>query len=153
MKKSDIARLETKLKSLRADLAKLSDAKPMEEFLQIIHKPGFTTVAEGMLIEAIVASLHAQIRVALEMRASLLNAASRVELNPQPLPPDLTEFWRRHCRKRPKGAEIDRARLIARRRTCGFFRAANKSRRAWLVAFASFVIVDGPMLMRRIGSA
>ena len=87
MKESDKARLETKLKSLQSDLAKLSDAKPMEEFLQIIHKPGFTTVAEGMLIEAMVASLHGHIGAALETRSALLNAASRVELNPQPLPP------------------------------------------------------------------
>ena len=87
MEQAGMARLEARLKTLHSDLAKLGDAKPMEEFVQIIHKPGFTTVAEGMLIEAMVASLHGQIGAALELRTSLLNAASRVELNPQPLPP------------------------------------------------------------------
>lgn len=87
MKKSDIGRLETKIKGLNADLAKLGDAKHMEEFLTIIHKPGFTTPAEAVFIEAMVASLHAHTTAALELRASLLDAAARVELNPQPLPP------------------------------------------------------------------
>jgi hypothetical protein len=87
MKKADIARLETKIRGLQSDLAKLGDHKPMDEFLTIIHRPGFTTPAEAMFIEAMVASLHGQIGTALELRASLLNAASRVELNPQPLPP------------------------------------------------------------------
>jgi hypothetical protein len=59
----------------------------MEELLKIIHKPGFTSLAEGMFIEAMVASLHGHIGAALELRTSLLSAASRVELNPQPLPP------------------------------------------------------------------
>jgi hypothetical protein len=87
MKKAHVAHLETKIKSLNADLAKLGDSKPMEEFLRIIHQPGWTTIAEGLFVEAIVASMHAQASAALELRTSLLNAASRVELNPQPLPP------------------------------------------------------------------
>ena len=87
MNKTHIAQLESKIKSMNADLSKLGDSKPMEELLRIIHKPGWTTVAEGLFVEAIVASMHAQVGAALELRTALLNAASRVELNPQPLPP------------------------------------------------------------------
>ena len=87
MKKAHLAQLEAKIKGLNADLAKLGDSKPTEELLRIIHQPGWTTIAEGLLVEAIVASMHAQVGAALELRTALLNAASRVELNPHPLPP------------------------------------------------------------------
>lgn len=87
MKKSEITHLQTKIKTLNSELAKLGDPKPLEELLQIVHKPGFTSVAEGMFIAAIVDSLQQHTAATLQLRTSLLSAASRVELNPQPLPP------------------------------------------------------------------
>lgn len=87
MKKSEIAHVESQLKSIRDTLAKVSDAKAHDAFLALIHKPGFTTVAEGLFITAIVDAMQVQTRSLGEMQSALLSAASRVELNPQPLPP------------------------------------------------------------------
>jgi hypothetical protein len=87
MNKAHLALLELKIKGLNAELAKLGDTKPTEELLKIIHHPGWTTIAEVLLVEGTIASLHAQVGAALQLRTALLEAASRVELNPQPLPP------------------------------------------------------------------
>jgi hypothetical protein len=87
MEKRDLSYLETQTKELRATMANLADDGGYEEFLSIIRRPGFTSVAEIALIRGIVDSMLAQAKTVLTLQQALLSAASKVELNPQPLPP------------------------------------------------------------------
>lgn len=50
-------------------------------------RPGWTTIAEVAFFNGMVDSLIAQVEALTTIHAALLDAAERVELNPQPLPP------------------------------------------------------------------
>jgi len=87
MKKDDLADLESKIKTLRNNLKSLADDRAFDEFISIIHKPGFTSVAEQFFILAVVDSMSGQTKVLSDLKQVLLTGAGRVMLNPQPLPP------------------------------------------------------------------
>jgi hypothetical protein len=87
MEKHDLTHLETKVKELRDTLTSAADDNGFDEFLTIIHKPGFTSVAEVALLRGVVDSMNEHSKTLLGLKHVLLNAASKVELNPQPLPP------------------------------------------------------------------
>jgi hypothetical protein len=87
MEKHDLTHLETKVKELRDTLTSAADNSDFDEFLTIIHKPGFTSVAEVALLRGVVDSMNEHSKTLLGLKHVLLNAASKVELNPQPLPP------------------------------------------------------------------
>jgi hypothetical protein len=87
MEKRDLAQLESKIKELRAELTRLADGSGFEEFITVIHKPGFTSVAEHVLLRGVVDSMHEQAKTLLGLKQVLLTGAAKVELNPQPLPP------------------------------------------------------------------
>jgi hypothetical protein len=87
MQKHDLDRLETKTRELRSTATKLADDGGFGELLRIIHRPGFTSVAEAALIVSIVDSMAAHASTLLTLQQALLSAAAKVELNPQPLPP------------------------------------------------------------------
>ena len=87
MEKHDLAHLEKKIGELRASLTNMADDKGFAELLTIIHKPGFTSVAEHLLLRGLVESMVEQAKTLSSLRQILLSAASKVELNPQPLPP------------------------------------------------------------------
>ena len=87
MEKHDVTHLETQIKGLRGNLAKLTDDKDLQQFLVTIHHPGFTTPAEFALFHGVVDSLLAQTKTLSSLRQVLTSAAAKVELNPQPLPP------------------------------------------------------------------
>ncbi len=87
MEKHDINHLETQIKELRGNLAALADDKDLQHFLVTIRHPGFTTPAEFLLFRGVVDSMLAQSKTLSSLRQVLTSAASKVELNPQPLPP------------------------------------------------------------------
>jgi hypothetical protein len=87
MKKAELTHLETKIKELRTTLTNVADGKDFEEFVRIIHKPGFTTVAEAALLNGVVDSMMEQAKAVSGLKRVLLTGAEKVELNPQPLPP------------------------------------------------------------------
>jgi hypothetical protein len=87
MEKHDLTHLETKVKELRETLTSAADGKGFDEFLTIIHKPGFTSVAEVALLRGVVDSANEHAKTLLGLKHVLLDGASKVELNPQPLPP------------------------------------------------------------------
>ena len=87
MEKRDVIHLEAQIKQLRGNLSGLADGKPFEELLVIIHKPGFTTPAEALLLTGLVDSMIEQTNCLSGLKQLLLNASAKVELNPQPLPP------------------------------------------------------------------
>jgi hypothetical protein len=87
MQQHDLRHFETRIKDLCDSLTGAADRKGFEEFLTIIRKPGFTTVAEIALLMGVVDSMHEQTKTLLGLKQVLLSGASKVELNPQPLPP------------------------------------------------------------------
>ena len=87
MQQHDLRHFETRIKDLCDSLTGAADRKDFEKFLTIIHKPGFTTVAEIALLMGVVDSMHEQTKTLLGLKQVLLSGASKVELNPQPLPP------------------------------------------------------------------
>lgn len=83
----NLAHLETRIKELRIQLATMADTQDLEEMISIIHKPGWTTPAEYVLVSGLVDTMHEQAKVLASLRQTLLNGGRTVELNPQPLPP------------------------------------------------------------------
>ena len=87
MQQHDLTHLETSIKHLCDNLANVADRKSFDEFVAIIHKPGFTTIAEVALLRGVVDSMQEQAKMLAGLKQILLSGASKVELNPQPLPP------------------------------------------------------------------
>jgi len=87
MQQHDLTHLETRIKDMCDSLTSVADKKGFEEFLTIIHKPGFTTPAEIALLRGVVDTMQEQTKTLIGLRQLLLSGASKVELNPQPLPP------------------------------------------------------------------
>jgi hypothetical protein len=57
----DIPALETKVRTLGEAISKVSDAKHAELLARIIHRPGWTTVAEHELVHAHLDAFHSQV--------------------------------------------------------------------------------------------
>jgi len=87
MEKQHIQHLETRLNELHKSMITLGDREPMSELINIIHRPGWTTIAEEAFFTGIVDAMQAQTKTLLAMKQVLLSGASKVALNPQPLPP------------------------------------------------------------------
>jgi len=87
-RKSHVESLERKINELRAVSKKLQEGNAMlDELWNLIHRPGWTTLPEATLVEAILESQTKHAQTAYELMKSLMSAAAKVELNPQPLPP------------------------------------------------------------------
>jgi hypothetical protein len=87
MEKHELDHLESRTKELRQHLRSLADDKSLEEFMFIIRKPGFTSVAEALLFRGAVDGLLAHVQAVNGLKNVIVSAAAKVELNPQPLPP------------------------------------------------------------------
>lgn len=87
------AHLETRIKEFSTLLATLADTQDLEELIHIIHRPGWTTPAEYVLVSGMVNAMQEHAKALASLRQVLLNgsravgAGDQVELNPQPLPP------------------------------------------------------------------
>jgi len=87
MEKHDVVHLENKIQELSDSLTGLAAEKGFKDLAALIHKPGFTSVAESFLLTGVVGSMIEQAKVLSGLKQVLFDAAARVELNPQPLPP------------------------------------------------------------------
>jgi hypothetical protein len=74
----DLKALETKIKGLRDSCTKLNDDKHYDEMLTIIHKPGWTTPAEYLLVRAIVDSMASHTEALGSLQQSLLEGSRMV---------------------------------------------------------------------------
>ena len=81
------AHIETKLKELHASIQHLAGGETVDSMVSVIHKPGWTTIAEVAFFTGIVDSMTAHAKALSSLKQTLLSAAAKVELNPQPLPP------------------------------------------------------------------
>jgi hypothetical protein len=51
MPEKSVAQIEQRLAALKKDIQQLSNANVYDQLVQIIHKPGWTTVAEARFFE------------------------------------------------------------------------------------------------------
>ena len=90
MDKQQATHIETQLKELHASLQRLSGGDSVESMVSVIHKPGWTTIAEVAFFTGIVDSMISHSKALFSLKQVLLSGAAKVTLNPQPLPPGLS---------------------------------------------------------------
>jgi hypothetical protein len=74
----DIPALEAKLRKLDQSLSELTSAKPTDQLLTIIRRPGWTTPQEAQLVHAMVDALQHQIDGVNRSGAALVNIADNI---------------------------------------------------------------------------
>jgi hypothetical protein len=77
MDKHDLTRLEGQIKELGGTLISLADDRDFQEFITIIHRPGWTTVAEYSFVTGVVDSMLAQAKTLVGLKQVLVNGSSR----------------------------------------------------------------------------
>ena len=83
-----VKQLEGKIRDLQDIFGDFGDAKrDLGQLLKIIHNKGWTTIAELALVDAVLNAEKRYAQATLQLNRALLSGASKVELNPQPLPP------------------------------------------------------------------
>ena len=88
MPKDHADELKGKITELRDILDGFGDARrDLNQVLKFIHQPGWTTPAEFALVEAVLSAEKKYALATLQLNKAFVSAASKVELNPQPLPP------------------------------------------------------------------
>ena len=78
MSTHDPIALDHRIKLAREAFEQYGSTDDMDELLLIIHRPGWTTIAELMLVEGLLESLTVHTRTLLATRQALLNASKRV---------------------------------------------------------------------------
>jgi hypothetical protein len=78
MANHDIGHLERSLKTLSAELSRLSDEENFLELIKILHHPGWTTPAEFTFASGIVASMATQVGTLLALKESLIVGGRQV---------------------------------------------------------------------------
>jgi 3-methyladenine DNA glycosylase/8-oxoguanine DNA glycosylase len=73
-----IQRFEQKLTSARQAIAALPDDDFYDLLWSLIHRPGWTTLAEGAFFEAVVDSITVQAQLLSQAHQQLLNASQMV---------------------------------------------------------------------------
>lgn len=73
-----IQRLEQKITAARQAVAALPDEDFYDQLWQIIHRPGWTTIAEGLFFEAAVESVATQAQALAQAHQQLLAASQAV---------------------------------------------------------------------------
>lgn len=78
MPSHDLAALERHVHRARDCFAKLGSTGDMEELIQIIKRPGWTTPAEFLMVQSSLEALTAHGEALLNMRQQLVNASRAV---------------------------------------------------------------------------
>jgi hypothetical protein len=87
MDKQQIANFESQIKEFNNNLRQLTGGDSLDGLIKVIHQPGWTTIADIAFVGGILDSMVSQARTLNSLKQVLLSGASKVELNPQPLPP------------------------------------------------------------------
>jgi hypothetical protein len=74
----DLATFEARLKDVHTSLAGLATATDFEELIKIIHRPGWTTVAELAFATGILEAMHAHAQVMVGLKQALLRGSDQV---------------------------------------------------------------------------
>ncbi len=78
MESHEMKRLEDGISQLRRSLGDLANNQDLEELLKIIHRPGWTTPAEFLLVAGIVESIQAQAKALVGLKETLLSGGQKV---------------------------------------------------------------------------
>jgi len=74
----DLKALETNMRKLQQSCAELGSHKYFDEFLQIIHHPGWTTVLDEFFVGAMIAMMHEQVQTVGKQLETLMRGARQV---------------------------------------------------------------------------
>ena len=74
----DLKALETNMRKLQQSCAELGSHKYFDEFLQIIHRPGWTTVLDEFFVGAMIAMMHEQVQTVGKQLETLMRGARQV---------------------------------------------------------------------------
>jgi hypothetical protein len=75
---NNIASIEAQLKELEKHIHSSSSDNDVKELLTIIHRPGWTTPAEALLVQELVEATIASVKQAAHLRQALLKGAKAV---------------------------------------------------------------------------
>jgi hypothetical protein len=78
MEKHELNQLETDIKALKASHSALGTGSSLDELLNIIHRPGWTTPAELAFVRTGLDAVQAQAKQLTALTQGLLNAAKLV---------------------------------------------------------------------------
>jgi hypothetical protein len=87
MQKHQATQLEAQINEVHMSMTRLASEEPLTELIKIVHRPGWTTIAEEAFFMGILEAMVSQTRTLSAMKQALLSGAAKVELNPQPLAP------------------------------------------------------------------
>jgi len=79
MEKHNIPQLEARIKELEGVCKSVGDNSELTELLTILHRPGWTSVAEFAFASSIVDSLLTQTRSVVALRKALLAGSREVQ--------------------------------------------------------------------------
>jgi hypothetical protein len=78
MKPSDVTELEERIKATGESLAQLKTETFTEELLKIIHRPGWTSVAESLFARHMLSSVEQHAKALNQLQQGLLEASRAV---------------------------------------------------------------------------
>ncbi len=74
----DIKALESSMRKLQQSCAELGSQKHFDEFLQIIHRPGWTTVLDEFFVGAMIVNMQDQVQNVTKHLETLMEGARQV---------------------------------------------------------------------------
>jgi hypothetical protein len=74
----DVKALESGMRKLQRSCAELGSQKYFDEFLQIIHRPGWTTVLDEFFVGAMIANMQDQVQNVTKGIETLMEGARQV---------------------------------------------------------------------------
>lgn len=78
MEKQELTHIQSRVNKLRQSLAQVADDGDFQEFLQIIHKPGWTSIAEATFAKALIEAMHANAKTLSSLKTGLLQGSRSV---------------------------------------------------------------------------
>lgn len=74
----DLKSLEHRINETRRSVADFAAGSDFEELLIIIRRPGWTSVAESLMVSGIVEAIHANVKALAELKSVLVSGAQKV---------------------------------------------------------------------------
>jgi hypothetical protein len=78
MSEKNIHQIEQKLSAIKTNLKGIAQDDVFDQLLIIIHRPGWTTLAENAFFETVVDSIDTQVRLLSKLHRDLLKASELV---------------------------------------------------------------------------
>ena len=78
MSEKNIQQIEQKLSAVKTNLKSVAQDDVYDQLLVIVHRPGWTTLAESVFFETVVDSIDAHVRSISKLQKDLLKASELV---------------------------------------------------------------------------